>query len=149
MAKEYTYVRPRARVLIAEDDLAFAERCRSTLEPEFEVVGIAVDKWQLMEFAAELKPDVVVIDISMTEMNGFEAGERLKALRLATKTIYMTMAPEFGLAAEALRRGASGFVDKTGFPEELRVAIRWAIRGDLRLSPSILKRCDLSPSPWI
>ena len=74
----------------------------------------------------------------MPGMNGFEAGERLKAASPATKTIYMTMAADFAIMAEALRRGAYGFVDKTKFPDELLTAVRWAIRGDFRISAALL-----------
>jgi DNA-binding NarL/FixJ family response regulator len=113
------------------------------LEPEFEVVGIAVSVLELVELVAELKPDIVVIDLVMPELNGFEAAERVNAIRGETKAIYMTMGADFWLAAEAFQRGASGFVDKTRFPEELRVAVRWAVRGELRLSASFLSEMTM------
>jgi DNA-binding NarL/FixJ family response regulator len=138
MQKNSTSAKARTRVLIADDYLPFAERCRSMLEPEFEVVGIALDGFRLEERIVELKPDVVVIDVSMPEMNGFDAGERVGATRPGAKTIYMTVAGDFRSATEAFQRGASGFVDKARFPEELRIAVRRAVRGELQLSASLL-----------
>lgn len=129
---------PRARVLIADDHHAFAEKCRRMLEAEFEVVGIATNRSDLVKFVAKLKPDIAVIDLGRPEMSGFEAGEGVKAIRSATKIIYMTVVPDFGSVTEAFQRGAAGFVDKMRCPEDLRVAVRWAIRGDLWLSGSVL-----------
>lgn len=108
------------------------------LEPEFEVVGIVLDGFRLEERVSELKPDVVIIDVSMPKMNGFDAVERIRAARPGAKTIYMTVAGDFRAAEEAFQRGAWGFVDKTRFPEELRIAVRRAVRGELQLSVSLL-----------
>ena len=129
----------RTRVLIADNHHTFAERCRGILESEFEVVGIAWDGSEAVRLAVEFEPDVLVMDMAMPPgMNGFEAAERLKAIRPKTKVIFMTVAADFELVAEGLRRGAAGFVDKGRFPEELLVAVRWAVRGDVRLSASLL-----------
>jgi DNA-binding NarL/FixJ family response regulator len=129
----------RTRILIADDYLPFAERCRVILEPEFAVVGVVADGYKLTKTVAALKPDVVVIDMSMPELNGFEAGEKVKATKPDTKTIYMTLASGFDEAFEAFQRGASAYVIKRGFPEELRVAVRRAVRGELHLSFSLLE----------
>jgi len=128
----------RTRVLIADDYLPFAEQCKGMLEPEFEVVGIVLDGLRLAESISRLKPDIVVIDVSMPEINSFDAGELVRAARPGAKTVYMTVAADFLLAAEAFQRGASGLVDKARFPEELRVAVRRAVRGELLLSSSLL-----------
>ena len=134
----------RIRILIADDHLPFAERCRGILEPECEVVGVLADGYKLAQSVAALKPDVVVIDMSMPELNGFDAGEQVKATKPDAKTIYMTLASGLDEAQEAFQRGASAFVIKRGFPEELRIAVRRAMRGELHLSFSLLEKGQAS-----
>jgi DNA-binding NarL/FixJ family response regulator len=130
--------KPQRRILIADDYLPFAEKCRDLLEPEFRVVGVVRDGSMLAKSVAELRPDVVIIDMVMPPLSGFDVGEQVKATRPEAKTIYMTMASDFDQAAEAFRRGASAYVTKCDFPDELLIAVRCAIRGDLHLSPSFL-----------
>jgi len=129
----------RARLLIADDHVLIAEACRSLLEPEFDVVGIVADGRSLVELAAELRPDVVILDISMPELNGLDAGERIKSTKRDAKLIYMTVASGADVAAEAFRRGASGYVLKHGDVEELRIAVRRALRGEAYVSPLLDK----------
>ena len=88
-----------------------------------------MEGFRIAERVSELNPDVVVIDMGLAGMSGFGAGEDIKIAALGTKIIYMTVAPDFDLAAEAFRRGAMGLVDKTKFPEELLIAVRRAVRG--------------------
>ena len=139
MPNNFTREGARVRVFIAEDHPAFAERCKNILEPEFDVVGIELEGFRVAEGVSELKPDVVVMDMGLAGMSGFGAGEEIKAAALGTKIIYMTVAPDFDLAAEAFRRGATGLVDKTKFPEELLIAVRRAVRGDLYFSAPLLR----------
>jgi len=132
--------RHRARVLIADDHVLVAEACKGLLEPEFEVVGMVADGRALLQAAAELRPDVVILDISMPQLNGLDAGEQVKQKNRAIKLIYLTMIMGPDVAAEAFRRGASGYVLKHCSAEELIVAVRRVLRGDSYLSPLIT--CD-------
>ena len=129
----------RARLLIADDHTLLAEACKNLLEPEFEVVGIVDNGRALLRMACELKPEVVVLDIAMPQLNGLDAGDQIKHLLPATKLVYMTvnMSPE--VAAEAFRRGASGYVVKTSAAAELVIAIRRALKSESYLSPLITK----------
>jgi len=131
--------RHRSKILIADDHKLVAEACKKLLEPEFEVVGIVGDGRTLLQQAAELHPDVVVLDIAMPQLNGLDAGQQLKQKHRSLKLIYLTMnvAPE--VAAEAFRRGASGYVLKHCTAEELIVALRRVLRGESYLSPLITK----------
>src|SRR3954452_12840533 len=129
----------RPRVLIADDHQLVAEACKSLLEPEFNVVAIACDGRALLKAEAELRPDVVILDISMPQLNGLDAGEQIKERNHATKLVYLTMALAPDVAAEAFRRGASGYVLKQCCAEELLVAIRRVLRGESYLSPLITK----------
>jgi len=127
--KEVCMSAPRSTILIADDHLLLAELCKSLLEPEFNVVGIVRNGHQLVRSAAELKPDVIVVDIAMPILNGLDAGQRAKEMHPEVKLVYLTMNSDPELAAEALIRGASGYLLKTCASSELVVAVRTVLRG--------------------
>jgi DNA-binding NarL/FixJ family response regulator len=131
--------RHRPRLLIADDHVLIAEACKNLLEPEFQVVGLVSDGHALLKAAPELKPDVVIVDIAMPQLNGLDAGEQIKQKNHAIKLIYLTMNVRPDVAAEAFRRGASGYVLKHCTAEELIVAVRRVLRGESYLSPLITK----------
>jgi DNA-binding NarL/FixJ family response regulator len=131
--------RHRARLLIADDHTLLAEACKHLLEPEFDVVGIVDNGRALLQMAFELRPEVVILDIAMPQLNGLDAGDQIKQLLPKTKLVYMTvnMSPE--VAAEAFRRGASGYVVKNSAATELITAVRRALKSESYLSPAITK----------
>ncbi len=131
--------KPAARVLIADDHRLVAETCKGMLEPEFEVVGVHTDGRALLQAALSLKPDLVLLDIGMPQLNGLDAGEQIKAKLPKIKLVYLTMnvAPE--VVAEAFRRGASAYVLKQSAAEELLTALRRVLRGESYLSPLITR----------
>jgi len=131
--------RHRPKILIADDHTLVAEACKNLLEPEFEVVGIVADGRALLKAAAELKPDVVIVDIAMPQLNGLDAGEQLKQKNRALKVVYLTMNNRPDVAAEAFRRGASAYVLKHCTADELTIAVRRILRGESYLSPLITK----------
>ena len=131
--------RRRARLLIADDHTLLAEACKGLLEPEFEVVGIVDNGRALLQLACELKPDVIIVDIAMPQLNGLDAGDQIKHLLPTTKLVYLTMNLSPEVAAEAFRRGASGYVVKTAAAEELVRAVRRALKSESYLSPAITK----------
>ena len=131
--------RHRARLLIADDHTLLAEACKSLLEPEFEVVGIADNGRTLLRLACDLKPEAVVLDIAMPQLNGLDAGDQIRRLFPATKLVYLTMNMSPEVAAEAFRRGASGYIVKSSAAEELVRAIRRALKSESYLSPLITK----------
>jgi DNA-binding NarL/FixJ family response regulator len=132
----------RPRVLIADDHTFVAEACVKLLEPEFEVVGIVGDGQALLEKAPDLKPDIIVLDVGMPLLNGLEAGKRIKSLVRTVKIVYLTMNNDLGIAAEAFRLGASGYLLKTSAAAELASAIREVLKGKLYVSPLITKDVD-------
>src|SRR5947209_17667863 len=97
----------RSRVLIADDHTLVAEMCKKLLEPEFEVVGVVDDGRALVKAAIALKPDVVIADIAMPNLNGLDASQQIKAASRSIKIIFLTMNSRVDVAAEAFRRGAS------------------------------------------
>jgi DNA-binding NarL/FixJ family response regulator len=119
----------RSRILIADDHNLVAELCKQLLETEFDVVGMVSDGRALVRAASELKPDVIVVDIAMPILNGLDAGQRVKEMLPAVKLLYLTMNPDADVAAEAFRRGASGYLLKTCAAAEMVVAVREVLRG--------------------
>jgi DNA-binding NarL/FixJ family response regulator len=128
-----------ARVLIADDHRLLAEACKSLLEPEFQVVGIVTDGRSLLKAAAAMKPDVIILDIAMPHLNGLDAGDQINRDMPRTALIYLTMSTEPNVAAEAFRRGASGYVLKQSASDELLIAVRKAVQGASYLSTMIAK----------
>ncbi len=131
--------RHRARLIIADDHLLLAEACKNLLEPEFQVVSIVNNGRELLQMSESLKPDLVILDIAMPQLNGLDAGEQLKRMLPSCKVVFMTMNMEPEVAAEAFRRGASGYVVKSATAAELVTAVRRALRSESYLSPLITK----------
>jgi DNA-binding NarL/FixJ family response regulator len=131
--------RPSARILIADDHQLLADACKNFLEPEFLVVGTVADGRYVADAVAELKPDIILLDIYMPHLNGLDAGEQVKKKYPEIKLVFLTMTLAADVAAEAFRRGASGYVLKQSAGTELLVAIRKVNRGESYLSPLVAK----------
>jgi DNA-binding NarL/FixJ family response regulator len=129
----------RSRILIADDHTLVAELCKQLLETEFDVVGTVSDGHALVRAAGELKPDVVVVDVAMPNLNGLDAGQQVKQMLPAVKLIFLTMNPDIEIAAEAFRRGANGYLLKTCAAAELVLGVRDVLRGKSYLSPALSK----------
>jgi DNA-binding NarL/FixJ family response regulator len=129
-----------ARIILADDHTLLLETFKSFLQPEFDVVGTFADGMALVDGAAALAPDVIVLDIGMPVMNGLSAGQRLKQVLPAVKLIYLTMNQDPELVAEAFRLGASGYLLKNSAASELAYAIREALRGKTYVTPLMTKR---------
>lgn len=131
--------RHRPRLLLADDHTLIAEGCKSFLEPEFEVVAVVNDGRAMLKAAQELRPDVVILDIAMPNLNGLDAGEQLRSALRNVKIVYLTMHIEPEVAAEAFRRGASAYILKSSAAEELTLAVRAVLRGESYLTPLMTK----------
>jgi DNA-binding NarL/FixJ family response regulator len=127
----------RSRILIADDHTLVAELCKRLLETEFDVVGVVSDGRALVRAARELKPDVIVVDVAMPILNGLDAGRQVKEMLPAVNVVYLTMNPDVEVAAEAFRRGASGYLLKTCAAAEMVVAVREVLRGKSYMSPAL------------
>jgi DNA-binding NarL/FixJ family response regulator len=130
----------RSRILIADDHNLVAERCKRLLEPEFQVVGTVSNGRDLVRAAAELKPDVIVVDVAMPVLNGLDAGKQVKEALHTVKLVYLTMNTDPELALEAFDRGASGFLLKTCAASEMVLAVREVLRGKTYVSPTLKER---------
>jgi len=129
----------RSRILIADDHTLVADLCKKLLEAEFDVVGTVGDGRALLQSAVDLKPDVIVVDVAMPILNGLDAGQQVKQMVPAVKLVYLTMNPDPEVAAEAFRRGASGYLLKTCAADQMVIAVRKVLRGMSYLSPQLSK----------
>ncbi|HYW73783.1 MAG TPA: response regulator transcription factor [Pyrinomonadaceae bacterium] len=125
----------RTRVILADDHKLILDALKNLIEPEFEVVGTFGDGHALVEGAAELKPQVIVLDVGMPTMNGLSAGQRLKQSMPNVKLVYLTMNQDPDLAAEAFRLGAKGYLLKSSAGSELVDALRAVVRGGSYVTP--------------
>jgi DNA-binding NarL/FixJ family response regulator len=127
----------KVRVLLADDHKIVAEGLRSLLEPEFELVGTVEDGRELLKAAERLKPDVIVVDISMPWLNGIEAVRQIKKTEPDVKVVFLTMHADVSYATSAFEAGASGYVLKHSAPEELITAIQDVTKGQAYVTPMI------------
>jgi DNA-binding NarL/FixJ family response regulator len=127
----------RPRVLIADDHSVVAEGLRSLLAKSCEVVGLIQDGRQLLLEAPKLKPDVIVLDISMPLLNGLNAAQRLKQSLPGTKFVFLTTQDDANLAAAALGLGAVGYVLKHAARSELLKAISEVLQGSSYVTPKL------------
>jgi DNA-binding NarL/FixJ family response regulator len=127
------------RILIADDHTLVAEACKKLLESEYDVVATVSDGRALVRAAAELKPHLIIVDVGMPLLNGLDAGQQVKEFLPSVKLVYLTMNHDADLAAEAFRRGASGYLLKTCAASELAIAVREVLRNKSYLSPMIAK----------
>lgn len=124
-------------VILADDHLVFSEGIARLLEGRFQVVATVTDGSLVAEAAARLRPDILVMDISMPKMSGLEALRRLKASHDQSKVILLTMHAEAKLATEALRAGAKGFVLKQSSGQELLEALEAVMQGRTYLTSEL------------
>jgi len=127
----------KVRVLLADDHKMVAEGLRALLEPEYELVGIVEDGHELIEKTEQLKPDVIVADITMPSLNGIDAVEQLKKSGSEAKVIFLTMHHDAMYANRGFEAGASGFLLKHSAPDELLTAIREVLKGRTYVTPMI------------
>jgi DNA-binding NarL/FixJ family response regulator len=129
-------------VLLADDQALVRAGFRQLLErePDLEVVGESADGAEAVELARRVRPDVVVMDIRMPNLDGLEATRRLLAGSAAPRVLVLTTFDLDEYVFEALRAGASGFLLKDAAPEELVSAVRLVAAGDALLAPSVTRR---------
>ena len=127
----------RPRILLADDHALLLGAFEKLLNEEFEVVGQAADGRALVAEAERLKPDVIVLDISMPLLNGLEAGRQIRQKQKNVKLIFVTMSEDADLASEAFRIGAQGYVLKRSAASELTTAIREIMQGRSYITPLI------------
>lgn len=126
------------RILLADDhDVVVAGLRLILARPEFEIVGVVKDGRALVKAAAELKPDIIIADVTMPLQSGIEAAEQIRRKNRRVKIVFLTMHPDVIYAAEALAAGGTGYVLKNSAGEELPDAVLKALKGQVYLPKSM------------
>src|SRR5262252_267548 len=135
-------VNKKIRILICDDHTLFVEGIKAMLrnESSLEIVGEARDGRQAVELVKELKPDLLLMDVSMPDMNGFDATQRVHELDPNIKVLILTMHDEEELVARCLEAGAAGYIIKDAPASQLLYAIETVQKGERYLSPNVLKK---------
>ena len=127
----------RPRVLLADDHTLLLGAFEKLLSGECDIVGQVSDGRALVAAAEKLKPDLIVLDISMPLLNGLEAGRQIKQRLKDVRLVFLTMNEDPDLAAEAFRAGASAYLLKRSAASELLTAIREVAQGRSYITPLV------------
>lgn len=130
----------KPRLLLADDHTPMVEAFIKLRETEFEIAGTVADGFELLKAAPELKPDIVILDLNLPNLNGMEAGKQLKKMLPLTKIIVLAMSEDFEFAAQALRHWASAYLLKKSPASELARAIHEVLKGKTYVAPRVARR---------
>ena len=135
----------KARILLADDHYLIAETLSILLAPHFDVVGVINDGKLVVDEVARLKPQVVLLDVTMPGLNGLDAARLILDQAPSTKIVFLTMHANRVILKEAFRAGASGFVVKNCAANDLVLAVRTVLGGGTYVSPEVQE--DVAPAP--
>lgn len=129
----------KLRILLADDHEIFREGLKMLIsaQPDMEVIGEAKNGRMAVDLAQQLQPDIVVMDVSMPELNGLKATEKLKGMCPHLKILTLTRHTDDGYLQQLLKVGASGYVLKQSASSELVRAIRTVSRGNTYIDPAL------------
>jgi DNA-binding NarL/FixJ family response regulator len=127
----------RPRIFLADDHSMLLEAFSKLLESKYDVVGTATDGRKMLAGVSKLKPDVVLMDIAMPNLNGFDAGEKLKKLLPEVKLVFLTVNDDPDMVTEAFRIGANGYLLKDSAASELFQAIDAVLASKNYVTPKI------------
>jgi len=125
------------RVLLVDDHPTMVTTLRKLLQKDFEVVGSTGDARTIIEMVRELNPDVVLLDLNLPFLGGFDTARQLRKKAPKIAIVFLTTHEDCALAAEALRIGAAGYVLKKSAASELHRAIRGTVKGRTFVSASV------------
>ena len=131
----------KTRILLADDHALVRAGIRALLEKQddMEIVGEAADGQEALKTVAELRPDVIIMDIAMPGMGGIEATKRIKSQYPHVQILALTMLEDERYFFEIIQAGASGFIVKGALPDELLSALRAVAEGNVYLYPALAK----------
>ncbi|MCL4300399.1 MAG: response regulator transcription factor [Anaerolineae bacterium] len=127
------------RVILADDHHLVRQGLRSLLEKtgDIQILAEAENGQEAVKLAERLAPDVLVMDIAMPRLNGIQAAEQIRSLGLATQVVILSMYSDETVVRQALRAGVRGYLLKRSVVEELLLALRAAMHGEIYLSPAV------------
>ena len=126
------------RLMLADDHRMLREGLsRSMREQGFDIVGEAGDGAEAVALALAVRPDVILMDVTMPEIDGVEACRQVRAQLPDTKVVMLTMHADQGVLTSAIRAGATGYLVKDCSTEEIASAVRMAAGGETALSPQL------------
>jgi len=128
---------PKPRVIIADDHTLLVEAFEKLLAPECEVVAKVADGRALVAAARKLRPDVVVLDLTMPLLNGLDAARQIREFDKSVRLVFVTMNEDPDLAAEAFRAGGAAYLLKRSAGSELLTAIREAMKRRSYVTPLV------------
>jgi two-component system, NarL family, response regulator NreC len=138
-------------ILIADDHGVLRAGLRALLngERDLKVVGEAANGPEALRLALELHPDILLLDLSMPELNGIEVTRQVKEVMPQIAVLILTVHEDEGLLQEAIRVGASGYIIKRAVESELINAIQAVSRGEMYVHPAMTRALmkELSPHP--
>ena len=126
---------PPVRILLGDDHPLILDGIRTLLAARYDIVGTAQDGRAIVEAAERLRPDIVVLDVSMPVLNGIDAARQIRQARPDMIIVFLTMHASPMYLRRALDTGAVGYVLKTGAAEELLTALDHARHGRVYISP--------------
>jgi DNA-binding NarL/FixJ family response regulator len=129
--------RAKARVLVADDHFLIAEAISIILAPHFEVVGVVTDAQFVADEVARHRPEVVLLDVTMPGLNGFDVARKILEQAPNTKIVFLTMHANRVIVREAFRAGASAFVVKNCASVDLVSAVKAVLEGRTYVSPEV------------
>ncbi len=128
------------RLMLADDHRMLREGLRRSMsDAGFDVVGEAKDGVEAVRLAAELLPDVILMDVTMPNCDGVEACRQVKEAGIRSSVVMLTMHADQEVLANAIRAGASGYLTKDCSTREIAEAVRMAAEGDTVLSPQLAR----------
>jgi DNA-binding NarL/FixJ family response regulator len=127
----------RPRIIVADDHDVMLDTVSALLQPDFEVVGTVNNGGDLIREANRLRPDVIVLDITMPILNGIEAAHRMREAGLTARLVFLTVHEQSSFVTACFDEGALGYVTKSRLIMDLIPAIRDAISGHHFISPSL------------
>jgi DNA-binding NarL/FixJ family response regulator len=119
----------KPRLLLADDNTRVVQMVRGLLSADFDIVAEAPDGRQALDLSLDLDPDVIVLDVSMPELDGFQTVRKLRAIGSRAKVVLLTLHREDSFVIEGIRSGANGYVPKERIFSDLVSAINHALAG--------------------
>lgn len=135
------FIVERKRILLADDHAEFIEDLCVMLGEHYEIAAAVADGKALAEAAQALDPDLIISDISMPVMNGFEAASKVRALGLKSKLIFLTVHSSPAYVRRARLLGVQGYISKLRTTEQLLPAIASVLDGNIFVSPELEPSC--------